>query len=285
MRTYGLRAGFAAALWLLAGACCAQSPTIDKIRKSGTLTLGYVDGAMPFSFARDGKPEGYSVDLCERVAGELRKALKLAKLDTRWVALTIQNRLEAVRKGQVDLECSTTSRSLSRQETLDFSLMTFVDGGSVLVRADSAYRRLGDLGGKRIAVISGTTTERGLAQALERLRVDAQIVKVTNRAEGVEMLDKGLADGFASDRMALFGVAVGGGKPDNYRLFDELYTVETYALPMRRGDADFRLAVDRALAGIYRDGAIFDIYGRWFGPLGAPWKLLEALYVLQAYPD
>jgi len=276
---------FALVLALVAGAAFAQSPTLDKIRKSGTLTLGYVDGAVPFSYAVDGKPTGYSVSLCERIAGELRKHLKLPKLETKWIALTIQNRLDAVRKGQVDLECSTTSRSLSRQETLDFSLMTFVDGASMLVRAESTARRLGDLGGKRIAVISGTTTERGLAEALGKLRVDAQIVKVAARAEGVEMLDKGLVEGFASDRMALFGVAVAGGNPQNYRLFDDIYTVETYALPMRRGDPDFRLAVDRAIAGIYRDGAIGDIYGKWFGPLGAPWKLLEAMYILQAYPE
>jgi len=115
--------------------------------------------------------------------------------------------------------------------------------------------------------------------------VDAQILKVASRAEGMEMLDKGLADGFASDRMALFGVAIAGGNPASYRLFDDIYSVETYAFPMRRGDADFRLAVDRALAGIYRDGAISDIYGRWFGPLGNPWKLLEAMYILQAYNE
>src|SRR5262249_30015427 len=106
----------ALALWVLAGSCLAQSPTLDKIRKTGTITLGYVDGALPFSFVREVKPEGYSVELCERIAGELRRSLKLEKLETRWVALTIQNRLEAVRKGQVDLECSTTSQTLARRQ-------------------------------------------------------------------------------------------------------------------------------------------------------------------------
>jgi ABC-type amino acid transport substrate-binding protein len=272
-------------VFLLAGACFAQSPTLDKIRKTGTVTLGYIDGGMPFSYAVDGKPVGYSVDLCERVAGDLRKSLKLPKLETKWVALTLQNRLEAVRKGQVDLECSTTSRTLSRQATVDFSLMTFADGAGVLVRSDSTHRRLGDLGGKRIAVITGTTTERGLAQTLERTRVDAQVVKVATRAEGVEMLDKGLVDGLASDRMTLFGVAIASANPGAYRLFEEIHSIETYAFAMRRGDSDFRLAVDRSIAGLYRDGGIGEIYGKWFGPLGAPWKLLEAMYILQAIPE
>jgi ABC-type amino acid transport substrate-binding protein len=280
-----MRKWFGVVCCLLAGACLAQSPTLDKIRKTGAVTLGYIEGAVPFSYAVDGKPTGYSVDLCERIAGELRRSLKMAKLETRWVPLTVQNRIEAVRKGQVDTECSTTSRSLARQEVVDFSLMTFVDGASVLVRNDTVYRRLGDLGGKRIAVISGTTTEKALTQTLEKLRVDAQLVKIKDRAEGIDMLDKGLADGFASDRMALFGVAVASGNPNAYRLFDDVFTVETYALPVRRGDPDFRLAVDRAIAGIYRDGAIAEIYGKWFGQLGAPWKLLDAMYLLQAYPE
>jgi ABC-type amino acid transport substrate-binding protein len=99
------------ALLFIAGTCLAQTPTIDKIKKSGTITLGYVDGVIPFSFVRDVKPEGYSVELCERVVGDLRQQLKLPKLETRWVKLTSQDRIEAVRKGQVDLECSTAPRS------------------------------------------------------------------------------------------------------------------------------------------------------------------------------
>ena len=276
---------FALALCLMASDCLAQSPTLDKVRKSGTITLGYVEGAVPFSFVHEGEPQGYSVELCRRIVGDLRRQLKLTKLDTRWVALTVQNRLEAVRKGQVDLECSTTSRTLSRQELVDFSLMTFVDGASVLVRASETMRRLGDFGGKRIAVLSGTTTERGIRQTLDKLRVDAQLVPVTTRAEGLEMLDKGTVDGLVSDRVALFGAAATSANPNSYRLLDDIYTVEAYALPLRRGDSDFRLAVDRALAGLYREGGISEIYGKWFGRLGPAPAILEALYLLQGYAE
>jgi len=279
------RCWWAIALWLAAGACLAQSATLDKIRKSGTLTLGYVDGAVPFSFVHEGEPQGYSIELCKRVAGDLRRQLKLDKLDTKWVALTVQNRIEAVRKGQVDLECSTTSRTLSRQELVDFSLMTFVDGASVLVKAGDTMRRLGDFGGKRIAVLSGTTTESGIKQTLEKLRVDAQLVPVKTRAEGLAMLDKGSVDGVVSDRVALFGAAAVSANPQAYRLLDDIYTVEPYALPLRRGDSDFRLAVDRSLAGLYREGGIAEIYGKWFGRLGPAPAILEALYLLQGYAE
>ncbi len=195
-------------LWLIAGACLAQSPTIDKIRKSGTITLGYVEGAIPFSFIREAKPEGYSVELCERIAGDLRQQLKLPKLETRWVALTIQNRLDAVRQGKVDLECSTTSRTLSRQQQVDFSLLTYVDGASILVRNDDKLMRLSDFAGKKISVIAGTTTQQAMTKLLEKMRLDTQLVAVPSRAEGLSMLDKNTVDGFVSDRVALFASGI-----------------------------------------------------------------------------
>lgn len=272
-------------LCIAAMSCLAQSPTIDKIRKSGTITLGYVAGAIPFSFIREAKPEGYSVELCERVVGELRQQLKLPKLETRWVALTIQNRIEAVRKGQVDLECSTTSRTLSRQQLVDFSLLTYVDGATILVRNADPLTRLSDFTGKKLAVIAGTTTEKSMAKVLERMRLDTQLVSVPSRIEGLAMLDKNEADGFVSDRVALLAAGITSKNAANYRMLPDLYTVEAYALPMRRGDAEFRLAVDRALAGLYRDGGIGDIYNKWFGRLGPPPAILEALYMLEGLQE
>ena len=273
------------ALWLAAGTCFAQSPTLDKIKKSGTITLGYVEDAIPFSFMREAKPEGYSVELCERIVGDLRQQLKLAKLETRWVALTIQNRIEAVRKGQVDLECSTTTRTLARQQQVDFSLLTYVDGATILVRNDDKLMRLSDFSGKKLAVISGTTTEKSMAKVLETMRLDTQLVTVASRAEGLSQLDKNAVDGFVSDRVALLAAGITSPNAASYRILTDIYTVEAYALPMRRGDADFRLAVDRALAGLYRDGGIGDIYTKWFGRLGPPPSILEALYVLQGFQE
>ena len=273
------------ALLLATGTCLAQSPTIDKIRKTGTITLGYVDGAIPFSFMREAKPEGYSVELCERIVGDLRQQMKLPKLETRWVALTIQNRIEAVRKGQVDLECSTTTRTLARQQQVDFSLLTYVDGASILVRNDDKLMRLSDFSGKKLAVISGTTTEKSMTKVLEKMRLDTQLVQVASRAEGLSLLDKSAVDGFVSDRIALLAAGLTSPNAASYRMLQDLYTVETYALPMRRGDAEFRLAVDRALAGLYRDGGIGDIYNKWFGQLGPAPAVLQALYMLQGFQE
>jgi ABC-type amino acid transport substrate-binding protein len=115
------------------------------------------------------------VDLCRAVAEGLRAQLKRETLKTSWVKLTIQNRIDAVRRRQVDIECSTTTWTLGRQALVDFSLVTFVDGASILARAASDVSRLADYKGKRIAVISGTTTEKALREALGRRLINAEV--------------------------------------------------------------------------------------------------------------
>jgi ABC-type amino acid transport substrate-binding protein len=263
---------------LLAGA-----QTLDKIRKSGVITLGYIDGAAPFSFTDgNGEPQGYSVELCRRVAEGVAAELKRTGLKTKWVKLTIQNRIDAVRKRQVDLECSTTTWTLTRQKLVDFSLMIFVDGGSLLVKSDAELARLSDLKDKRIAVIGGTTTER----TLQASKLGAELVKVATRDEGLALLREGQVVALASDRTALIGVVVmnrGGG--GSYKLLDQDFSIEQYALMLPRGDHDWRLAVNRQLARVYRSNQIQDIYARWLGPLGPPSVLLSATYFIQSLSE
>lgn len=260
-----------------------HAQTLDKIRKSGVITLGYIEGAAPFSFT-DGnnEPQGYSVELCRAAAAGIAAQLKRTGLKTKWVKLTIQNRIDAVRKRQVDLECSTTTWTLSRQQLVDFSLITFLDGGSLLVKADAEFGRLQDLGGKRIAVLRGTTTEKALRAALGRYSVNAQIVPIEKRDEGLALLRESQVEAFASDRTALIGVVVmSGSGPGVFKLLDQDFSVEQYALMLPRGDHEFRLAVNRQLARVYRDGEIQKIYARWLGPLGPPSVLLTATYFIQ----
>jgi len=271
---------------LFAAPAWAQTGTLDKIRKSGVITMGYVAGSAPFS-SKDagGQPQGYSVALCKEIAGGIRAQLKLEKLETRWVELSIQDRLEAVRSGRVDIECSTTTWTLSRQEQVDFSLVTFVDGGSILTPGDSSLRRLADFSGKRIAVIAGTTTEKVLRQAVKQRAIKVDIEVVKTRDAGLQLLSQRKVDGFASDRIVLIGMILGGKGQGVYKLLDEDFSVEPYAFALPRGDADFRLAVNRVLANLYRSGGIDKIYAQWLGSLGSPSLLLSAAYFIQSLSE
>jgi ABC-type amino acid transport substrate-binding protein len=185
----------------------------------------------------------------------------------------------------VDLECGTTTWTLSRQSAVDFSLIIFVDGANILSSADAPAGRLGDFAGKRIAVMSGTTTEKVLRDTLARRQLQAEVVAIGTRAEGMALLEQKKADGFASDRTTLIGAVTAAKAQSRYKLMDEDLSIEPYALMLPRDDQDFRVAVNRALAGLYRGGGVRPIYDRWLGPLGAPSLLLNATYFIQSLPE
>jgi glutamate/aspartate transport system substrate-binding protein len=267
--------------------CFAQplDGTLKKIKDSSTFTLGYLASAPPFSFpGPDKSPVGYSIDLCKHIASKIQQQLG-TDLKLNWVPVTTENRLEMVASGKVDIECGTSTATLSRQERVDFSLMTFVDGGSLLTKADFKIRAPGDLANKRIAVIPGTTTETALTKVLKAEFVTVQLVPVKNHVEGLAAVEKGLADAFASDRGILIGLAVTSKDPSAFALPAILFSYEPYGFMVRRNDAAFRLAVNRALAALYRSGDIAQIYDRWFGRLGKPSEALQMMYLLNGLPE
>ena len=284
----GLIAVAIALAWLLPAPTLAQDlqGTLKKIKDSGTIVIGYREQSLPFSFrGDDGKPTGYSVDLCQRIVTGIQQQLKLPKLDVKWVPVTVDTRMTAVVNGTIDLECGSTTSSLSRQEQVDFSNMTFVDGASLLVKTTSNFATFQDLGGKKIGIIPGTTTEGALRTVLQKTSVTAQIVPVTDHLGGLAALESGSIDAYASDRVILIGLAATAKDPGQFAIAEHYLSYEPYGFMMRRGDAPFRLAVNRVLSSLYRSGEIVQIYGRWFGKLGPPPKILIAMYALYALPE
>ena len=260
--------------------------TLKKIKTSGTFTIGYRDSAPPFSFpGPDKRPVGYSIDVCMQVAGAIQKQLGMADLKLNWVPVTAENRIDMVAQGKVDIECGTTTMTLSRQERVDFSLMTFIDGAGLLTAAGTNWRGVADLTDKRIAVIPGTTTEKALNDFLKKEFISVKVVPVKDHLEGVAAIEKGLADAFASDRGTLIGIAVTSKDPTRFALANVVFSFEPYGLMMRRNDAAFRLAVNRALAGLYRSGGFVPIYDRWFGGFGKPSEAIQAMYLLNGLPE
>ena len=268
------------------GPAYAQGDTLAKIKSSGTLAIGYRESSVPFSFTGpDKRPTGYSIDMCLYIASAVQKAVGLADLKIHWVPVTPENRIQAVAGGTVDIECGSTTASLSRQEQVDFTLPTFVDGGSLLVKRDSSLKGLGDLAGKKIAVASGTTTEKALADFLKSEFVSVQTVKVKDHAEGLAALDSNKVDAYASDRGILVGLAVASGDVKKFGLANVVFSYEPYAFPVRRNDSAFRLVVIRAIADLYRSAKIVPIYDKWFGAFGKPSVAIQAMYQLNALPE
>ena len=261
----------------------AAAGTLDRIRDRHTIVFAYRDGAAPFSFKdRDGKVRGYTAELCTRVAAAIQRQLGLPSLDVQWFPVDADNRLEAVASGRADAECGTTTITLSRMERVDFSVPIFVDGAALAVKAQSPVKRIVDLGGRRVAVIPGTTTERALRAALDLAEAKATIVPVTRPEDGAAALREGRADAYAGDRIVLTQMMLRG---DDLSVLPDDFSFEPYAIVVRRDDADFRLAVNRALVGFYKRGDIDQVFQHWLAPLGRPSPLVNAMFYLNALPD
>jgi len=259
--------------------------TLAKIKSSKTITLAYATAGAPFSFNKDGEPAGYSIDLCREIVTSLEKQLGIDDIQTEWRAGNTPERLSMVEKGEADLDCGTTSITLERQEKVDFSNPVFVASGGVLVFEKSGIQGLISLADKKVAVISGTTTERRLLKALERKHIKAELVKIKDTNEGMAALESGKADAYAGDRLVLIDQVTKSSDPGRYVMLNEMFSVDPYGFALPRGDADFRLAVNRALAGVYRGAAVEQIFVRWFGTDLQPSDVLQAVYLINAYPD
>ncbi len=261
--------------------------TLAKIARTGEFVIGYRTDASPLSYENaDGQPSGYSVDLCRRIAASVKAHLGKDDIKTKFVPVKSSERLSAVISGEIDIECGSTTITLSRQEEVDFTLPTFVTGGSVLSLSKSGIQDMSGLSGKKVGVVESTSTVEPLRNYLQQNLIDAEIVIVDDRKEGMERLDRGSIDAFASDQIVLIGQVIEALHPKQYSLVTETFSYEPYGLVVRRNDADFRLVANRSLVQVFRSGQHIQIYNKWIGRIGIrPPPVLVAMYQLNTLPE
>jgi len=278
---------FVTALLLTYGSCAAADGTLARIAKRGEMRIGYDKDSEPMSFVdKDGSPAGYSVDLCRRIGAAVKTELKRDDLKLTFVPVDFDGGFKAMVKGDIDIECGGTTVTLGRYKVVDFTVMTFVTGGSFVSRANSPVNSLADLAGKSVAVIPGTTTESALRAQLREQLIDAKVVTVKDHVEGMAKLDAGQVAAVASDQMLLIGQLMKSQNPKNYALAGDLFSYEPYALVVPRDDSEFRLVVNRALVQTYRTNQYVDIFQRWIGWAGIkPSPILVSMFAIQQFSD
>ena len=278
----------ALALLLAAGAAHPQKldGRLQKIADTKTITIAYRSDATPFSFTDDKQQVvGFSIDLCKRVVNLIERQIKVQGLQVKWLPVTVQTRFDAVAKGQADMECGSSTVTLSRLKLVDFSSYIFIESTGLLTKVASGLRSLSDMSGKRIAVVSGTTNERAVKAQLARREINATVLPFASRDEAFAALEDGKADAFASDRLLLVGAGLKARDPKSLHILSEELSFEPYGIVLPRGDADFRLAVNTGLSHLYGSGEIVEIFGRWFRQFGDPGPVIKAMYLLGAIPE
>jgi len=272
----------------------ALTGTLGRIKSAGSVTLGYRQSSIPFSYVdKSGAPIGYSIDLCNEVVSDIAAEFAGNELAVKYRPVTSETRIDAVKKSEVDLECGSTTSNFERKKEVSFSPIFFVAGTKLLVARNSGIASYRDLGGKTVIVTAGTTNEAALQTIAQKQGVALKLVTGKDHAESLAMLTAGKADAFATDDVLLYGFVATGGLGDRFRVVGDYLSYDPYGLMFRKDDAPFAAAVERTFTRLARSRELVQLYNKWFQrklPTGERMDLpispqLEEIFRVQGLPD
>ncbi len=254
-----------AALFALAVQAQDLTGTLKKIKDSGTITLGAREssGALAYTLG-DGKYVGFHTEMSERIAADIQKQLKMAKLDIKFQPVTSQNRIPLVQNGTVDLECGSTTNNTARAKDVAFAMTTYVEEGRIVVKANSPIKGIADLNGKTVATTTGTTSVQTLRKNKRAANMDFKEVFGKDHADSFLLLESGRADAFVMDGQILAGLVSKSKNPADYKILGEVLSVEPIACMMRKDDPAFKKTVDDSIKAMVKSGELAKMYDKWF---------------------
>ena len=243
----------------------AYSQTIEKIKQSGTITIGYRDASIPFSYYDDNqKPVGYSMDICMHVVEDLKKDLNLPNLKVAYQLVTSANRIPLMANGTIDLECGSTTNNLEREKQVSFTNTYFLTSNRWVAKKSSHIKTLADLKGKTIVSTAGTTNIKQITEINAAQNLDMNIISANGHPEAFQMVETGRAVAFVMDDILLYSLAAQARTPGDYEISDVALSVEPYAAMVRKDDPAFKKLVDASTAKLYQSPAMTALYEKWF---------------------
>lgn len=261
------------ALFLPLALCCVAlsagaedlSGTLLKVKESGTLTLGYRESSVPFSYLdAEGKPVGYAFEVCRAVGESVKKRLNMPDLKIRYQPVTSANRIPLIQNGTVDIECGSTTNSLVRQRQAAFGISYFGIQVSAAVNKNSGIRSFKDLDGKNVTVTAGTTSVALLKAYEKKEGIRTRILMTKDFAESMQLVANGRADAFILDDVLLAGQIANLSNPEDFMILDASLSKEPYGPMFRKDDPQFKALVDETILEMIRSGRLAELYKTWF---------------------
>ena len=295
MLQYLLAAALIAPLLVTPGARGQElTGTLKKIKDSNTVTLGYRASSIPFSYLNKvHQPIGYSIDLCNEVVKQIASDLEGVEIGVSYKLVRAETRIPAVRSGEIDLECGSTTANFQRKKEVAFSPIFFVAGTKILVPRASAITSYRDLRDKTVVVTAGTTNEEAVRAISDKQHLGIKFLVGKDHAESFALLKEGKADAFATDDVLLYGLVAQSGSSDQYHVVGEYLSYDPYGLMYRKDDPDFAEVVDRTFTRLARSRELVQLYNKWFQqrlPTGETLDLpmspeLEEIFRVEGVPE
>lgn len=258
-------AALACAALAVPAAAQPLSGTLKKIKETGSITVGYRESSIPFSYLDDKeRPIGYAMDLCMKIVDAVKSELKMPKLKVQLQPVTSSNRIPLMQNGTIDLECGSTTNSIERQKQVSFGPTYFVINVTAAVKKSSGINTLADLNGKTISTTSGTTSVPLIKKYEKTKNVEVKEIYGKDHAESFLLVADDRAAAFVMDDILLAGQIANARNPSAYKIIPESLRQEPYSMMLRKDDPQFKALVDRSVGAVMKSGEINRIYAKWF---------------------
>jgi glutamate/aspartate transport system substrate-binding protein len=240
--------------------------TLQKIKETGSITLGYRETSMPFSYIDDNQnPIGFALDICYKIVDEVKATLKLDRLEVKLTPVTSATRIPLIGNGTIDLECASTTNNLEREKLVAFSASYFLTANRFVAKTSSGLKTIDDLKGKPVASTAGTSNMKELIETNMSRNLGMTIQTSKDTAEGFLLVETGRAEAYVMDDILLAGIVASSKTPSAYVISTEEFAVpEPYGIMLRRDDPAFKAAVDRATTKLYTSPEMATLYAKWF---------------------
>jgi len=238
--------------------------TLAKVDATGAITLGYREASFPLSYLSKAGPIGYSIDLCLAVVDEIKREIDKQEVQIRYKLVTPETRMQAVKTGEIDLECGSTTANKERAKEVAFSPIMYITGTKLMVKRKSGYRSYRNLAGKVVVVTAGTTNEAALKSLNEKNTLGINIISARDHEESYNLVATGKADAFATDDVLLYGLIARHKADADLMVVGEFLSFDPYGLMFRKDDPQMAEAVRRSFENIARNRDLLEAYHKWF---------------------
>lgn len=260
--------GTVAAVGMLSAPASAEelTGTLKKIKETGTITVGYRDSSIPFSYYdANQKPIGFAMDICARVVDAVKQKLAMPGLKVNYALVTSANRIPLMTNGTIDLECGSTTNNAARKQQVDFANTYFLTASRYVTLKTSKIHSIADLKGKTVVSTAGTTNIVQLNNVNNEQKLGINVVSAPGHAESFLMVQTGRATAFVMDDVLLASLAASAKDPDAFELPPGAFSKpEPYGIMLRLDDAQFKAVVNEATAKLYTSPEIETLYNKWF---------------------
>ena len=244
-----------------------DSYVLKRIKERGVINVGHREASIPFSYiGPDGKPIGYSIDLCMMIVDKVKTEIQAPDLKVKFVPVTSQTRIPLMANGTIDMECGSTTNNLTRSKQVDYLGVTFITGTQLAVKKTSGIKEIEDLNGKAIALSLGTTNEKAVKAVIQEKGLNVKVVMVKDHPQGWLALETDRVDAYATDHVLLYGLISKSKDPNQFQVTGRFLSYDPYGIMVPRNDSSFRLIGNTVLADMMRSGDMTKLYDKWFNP-------------------